>query len=351
MVKSILLGDVQVGPDEHPYVIAEIGSNHNGDMNLCLELIDAAVAAGANAVKFQSWSEESLISKQEYEKNTEYSDKKKHFGSLREMVRAYQLSDDQHRQAAAHCRDRGIEFCSTPFSEAEVDLLDDLEVPFFKIASMDVDNLPLVRYAARKGKPLLLSTGMASMAEICRLVEAVREVGSDQIVLLHCVSLYPPDVGLMNLRNIKMLRDVFDVPTGFSDHSIGTALPLAAIALGACLVEKHFTLDTQMDGWDHAISAEPGDLSVIVEQGRAVRAALGVYQRVVSEEEQSKRTSFRRSIVVRGDLPVGHVLTPTDLTAKRPGTGISPSEQPNLWGRTLARAVEADQVLQWDDLV
>lgn len=348
-MKTVYFGNRPVGPGNPPYIIAEIGSNHNGDMDLCRRLIDAAAEAGAHAVKFQSWTESTLIAREEYDRNTEYSDKKRHFGSLRDMVRAYQFTTEQHFEAHAHCVERGIAFCSTPFSQDEADLLERLEVPFFKIASMDIVHLPFLRYVARKQRPMLMSTGMATLAEIERAVQTVRAEGNEQIVLLHCISIYPPNYEEIHLRNMAMLQQAFDVPLGFSDHTLGSAIPLAAIALGACVIEKHFTLDKDMAGWDHAISADPDDLRVIVEEGRNVFAALGSTIRAVSEAEMEKRKKFRRSLVALRALPRGHVLTEDDLGAKRPGTGISPDELQWALGRKLARDVQPDQVLHWSD--
>lgn len=345
-----MLGELEIGHDRPPYIIAEIGSNHNGDMNLCHRLIDAAVEAGAHAVKFQSWSDKSLIAEEEYTRNTEYSDKKKHFGTLREMVTAYQLTADQHREAHAHCKARGIAFCSTPFSVEEVDLLEELEVPFFKIASMDVVHLPLLRYVARKNRPVVISTGMATLGEIEQAVETVRAEGNEQVVLLHCVSIYPPEYGAIHLRNLATLRQAFDVPVGFSDHTLGVAIPLAAIARGACIIEKHFTLDQDMEGWDHAISANPAQLRTIVTEGRNVFLALGERRRVISSDEIEKRKKFRRSLVARRRLDRDHLLVEADLDAKRPGTGISPDELQYVLGRRLTCDVAADQVLHWEHL-
>ncbi len=349
-MKTILFGEVEVGPGNPPFIIAEIGSNHNGDMALCHRLIDAAAEAGAHAVKFQSWTDKSLIAEEEYARNTEYSDKKKHFGSLREMVTAYQLTSDQHREAHAHCKERGIAFCSTPFSVEEVDLLEELDVPFFKVASMDVVHLPLLMYLARKKRPVVISTGMATLGEIEQAVETIRAEGNEQIVLLHCVSIYPPEYGAIHLRNMETLERAFDVPVGFSDHTLGTAIPLAAIAIGGCVIEKHFTLDHDMEGWDHAISANPAQLKTIVDEGRNIFTALGESRRVVSAEEIEKRKKFRRSLVARRDLDRDHLLTEADLDAKRPGTGISPHELPYVLGRRLTREVAADQVLRWEHL-
>jgi N-acetylneuraminate synthase len=349
-MKTLKLGNTEVGAGLPPYIIAEIGSNHNGNMDLCRRLIDAAADAGANAVKFQSWSDTSLIAEEEYQRNTEYSDKKRHFGSLRDMVKAYQLTPDQHIEAEAHCRKRGIAFCSTPFSKEEVDLLEGLKVPFYKIASMDVGHLELLKYISRKLKPVILSTGMATLGEIERAVTTIRGEGNEQIVLLHCVSIYPPEYGIIHLRNIEMLGKAFGVHAGFSDHTMGVAIPLAAIALGACIIEKHFTLDQDMEGWDHAISANPAELRTIVFEGKNVFTALGEYRRTISPAEMEKRKKFRRSLVVLRALPAGEVIREQDLGAKRPGTGIAPEDLHHVIGRKLARDVKPDKVLAWSDL-
>jgi N,N'-diacetyllegionaminate synthase len=313
-------------------------------------LIDAAAEAGAHAVKFQSWTDKSLIAEEEYARNTEYSDKKKHFGTLREMVTAYQLTTDQHREAYAHCKAKGIAFCSTPFSEQEVDLLEELDVPFFKIASMDVVHLPLLKYVARKKRPVVISTGMATLGEIEEAVATIRAEGNEQVALLHCVSIYPPEYGAIHLRNMAMLQSAFDVPVGFSDHTLGTAIPLAAMAIGACIIEKHFTLDQDMEGWDHAISANPEQMKTIVTEGKNIFTALGGTDRVVGRDELEKRKKFRRSLVARQKLEKGHLLVESDLDAKRPGTGISPNELPYVIGRRLVNDISADQVLQWNHL-
>jgi N-acetylneuraminate synthase len=349
-MQVVKLGNVEVGQNRPPYIIAEIGANHNGDMNLCGRLIDAAADAGAHAAKFQSWTDKSLIAKEEYDRNESYSDKKKHFGSLREMVTSYQLTSQQHEEANNHCKRRGVTFCSTPFSRSEADLLEKLSVPFFKIASMDITNLPLIAYVAGKGRPIIISTGMATIGEIEKAVDTVCREGNGQIILLHCIAIYPPEYPSIHLRNIKTLQESFGVPVGFSDHSLGTAIPLAAIALGACVIEKHFTLDQNMEGWDHAISANPEQLKVIVEEGKNVFTALGSGRRIVTQAECEKRKKFRRSLVAMRGLPKGHVLTVSDLDAKRPGTGIAPNELQYVLGRKTAQDLEEDQVIHWEHL-
>lgn len=350
-MKTFKLGERPIGTAHPPYVIAEIGSNHNGDMDLCRRLIDAAAEAGADAVKFQSWSEQSLASETQFAQNTSYADRKKHFGTLREMIRAYQFTEEQHRIAKAHCDACRITFASTPFSPSEADLLESLEVPFFKIASMDINYLRLLRYVARKQKPMLVSTGMATLGEIERAVAVIREEGNEQVVLLHCISIYPPRHEDIHLRNLGTLRQAFGVPVGFSDHSFGATIPLAAIALGACVIEKHFTIDKDLPGWDHAISADAAELRTIVDQGHAVFAALGSPVRTVSEAELEKRAYFRRSLIARRELKKGDVLSEEDLDFKRPGTGIPPDQVDDVLGRRLAVDKPADHMLEWSDLV
>jgi N,N'-diacetyllegionaminate synthase len=349
-MKAVSFGDVVVGSGYPPYIIAEIGSNHNGDINLCRHLIDSAADAGAHAVKFQSWTESSLIAEEEYVRNTEYSDKKRHFGSLREMVKAYQFTAEQHLEAHSYCKARGIAFCSSLFSTEEADMLEKLDVPFFKIASMDIVHLPLLKYVARKHRPMVISTGMATLAEIEQAVETVRREGNEQIVLLHCISMYPPDYDIIHLRNMMTLQQAFDVPVGFSDHTLGISISLAAITLGACVIEKHFTLDKEMPGWDHAISANPEELRAIIEEGKNIFTALGSNRRIVTASEMEKRIKLRRSLVARRALRQGHVMTEEDIDAKRPGTGIAPDEISYVLGRKLARDVQQDQVLHWRDL-
>ena len=333
-----------------PYVIAEIGSNHNGDMDLARKIIDAAVESGADAVKFQSWTPQSLIAREEYEANTVYTDDpKKHWGSLREMVEEYYLREDQHKELKKYCDEKGVDFCSTPFSEEEADLLTDLDVPFFKVASMDINNLRLLRTLAKTGKPVILSTGMATLGEIEQAVRTVEEAGSQKIMLLHCISVYPPKMKNVNLRNITMLQQTFGYPVGFSDHTIGSAIPLASVALGACLIEKHFTIDKDLPGWDHMISADPDEMKEICGESKNIAAAMGSSRRTISEEEKQKMPKMRRSIVTAGDLKKGDRIKEKDLTFKRPGTGIAPDEEKFVTGRKVNRDIEKDAVLRWSD--
>ena len=334
-----------------PYIIAEIGANHNGDMDLAKKMIDSAVECGCHAVKFQSWTPSSLVSKEEYDRNQSYDDSaKKHFGSLKEMVTKYYLRPAQHHELKEYCEGKGVDFCSSPFSKEEVDLLLEVEVPFLKIASMDINNIPFLKYVAKTMKPIIVSTGMSSLAEIETAVQTIRGVGNENIILLHCISIYPPKDKDIHLRNITMLQQAFDLPIGFSDHSFGTSVPLASVALGACVIEKHFTLDKELPGWDHEISADPTEMKEICEGSKKIQAALGNLRRTVSAEEEAKKEKFRRSIVAKMPLENGTVLSTGHLAYKRPGTGIPPNEYDFVVGRTLNRDINEDTLLSWEML-
>lgn len=346
-MRGLQLGNRGVGPDHPPYVIAEIGSNHNGDLDLCRRLIDSVKECGADAVKFQSWSESSLLSKDVFERGGVVPGASE---ELRQAVRHYQLSPAQHDRIRDYCIEKDITFVSSAFSQEEVDLLDGLDVPFFKIASMDINNLRLLSYVAGKERPVLLSTGMATLGEIERAVETLRTSGNDDIVLLHCVSLYPARAEQINLRNMELLRESFDLPVGFSDHTLGVAAALGAIALGSCVVEKHFTLDREMEGWDHAVSAEPAELGRIVSEGQMIWKALGQKQRRLGREEREQRQVYRRSLVTARAMKEGETIGEDDITMKRPGDGIRPDALEYVVGRRLSVSMEEDRVLRWEHL-
>ncbi len=341
----------KVGEGHPPYIIAEIGSNHNGDMQLAKDLVDAAKEAGADAAKFQSWSNKTLISKAEYARNTHYDDTKKHFGSLFEMVDKYQFTPEQHYEIAEHCQKKNIDFMSTPFANDEVDLLLELNVPAIKIASMDVNHLLLLKKAASSAKPIILSTGMANLAEIAQAITTLKDNGAKEISLLHCISIYPPDYPDIHLNNIIGLKESFGLTVGFSDHSFGTAIPLAAVALGASIIEKHFTLDKNLEGWDHDISADFEELKIICSESKNIFAALGNKTRTISQAELDKRKRFRRCAVINKDLKAGHIIRLEDLDFKRPGTGIHPDQYQYLIGRSLRHDLEYDHELAWSDFI
>jgi len=333
---------------KEPYIIAEIGANHNGDISLAKKMIDKAKECGCDAVKFQSWSKESLFAKNFYKEQNQFKDN--NFGTLEEMVEKFSLSKKEHIVLKEYCDNKKITFCSTPTTLEEVDMLDELKVPFFKVASMDLNNLSFLKYVAEKGRTIILSTGMGSLAEIETALKTIYETGNKEVILLHCIAIYPPDDKIINLRNIEMLNKTFDIPVGFSDHTIGTPIPLAAITFGAKVIEKHFTLDKTMPGWDHAVSANPEEMKIIVEEGRRIVTALGKYRRVVSEKEMKQRESFRRSIVTKREIKEGELLKEEDLDFKRPGTGIGLDEIKYVLGRKVNKDIDEDELIKWEDL-
>lgn len=333
---------------KYPYIIADIGANHNGDMELAKRMIDELARIKCNAAKFQSWNKNSLFTKGFYEEKSQFVDET--FETLEQMVEKFSISKDDHITLKKYCDWKKITFCSSSFSFAEVDMLDKLGAPFFKVASMDLNNLNFLKYIASKRKPIILSTGMGTLSEIDNALNAIFQAGNNEVIILHCISIYPPDDTIINLKNISMLKDTFGLPVGFSDHTIGTSIPLAAITMGAKVIEKHFTNDKNLPGWDHAVSANTEEMKLIVEGGRRIIKAQGNYNRTVSDDEYKQRESFRRSAVVKNALKKGQLLDTDDIDFKRPGTGIRPDEIKYVIGRKLKRDVEEDQTLFWEDL-
>jgi sialic acid synthase SpsE len=340
-----------VGSGEAPYIIAELGSNHNGDMEIAKQLIDSAKRAGADCVKFQSWSKDSIFSKTNYDENyfltDDYRDRDDY--TLKKIVEKFAISERQLIEMSDYCKEVGIDFLSTPFSKKEADfLVDQLNVEFVKIASMDLNNYQFLDYVARKGKPIILSTGLSSLAEIDKAVQTIEEAGNDQLVILHCVAIYPPEDHQVNLNNIDSLSSIFPYPIGFSDHTLGTSIPLASVAKGACILEKHYTLDKEMFGWDHKVSANEEDLSVITEGAKRIYSALGS-GRIQRVENSDRLDSFRRSIVAAKSIKAGEVIEEDMLDYKRPGTGLEPESVKYIVGRVAKRDISKDELIMMSD--
>jgi N,N'-diacetyllegionaminate synthase len=331
------------------YIIAEAGVNHNGDLGLAKKLADAAKACGADAVKYQTFKAASLASagaaKASYQKKATGGSQ-----TQREMLAGLELSDEAHRALAAHCKAIGLTFLSTPFDEASADLLEGLGVPLFKVPSGELTNKPLIRHVAAKGKPLILSTGMSTLAEVADAVRWAREVSSAPLTLLHCLTEYPAPVEQVNLRAMDTLREHFGLPAGYSDHTPGIEVSVAAAARGAAVIEKHLTLDKGLPGPDHAASLDPAEFSALVKAVRAVSSALGDGVKRAAPCEAANRAVARRSVVAARDLPAGHTLAAADLALKRPGDGIAPAELERLPGRRLKKALAADETLTWEAL-
>jgi len=330
-------------------VIAEAGVNHNGDPALAHRLVDAAADAGADVVKFQTFDPARLAAAgaptAAYQRAAGEA-----AADQREMLARLALPPEAWAALQAHARDRGLVFLSSPFDEASADLLERLDVPAFKVGSGELTNTGFLAHLARKGRPLLVSTGMADMVEVADALETIAAAGGPPVALFHCVSAYPARPVDANLRAIGTLRAAFGVPAGWSDHTPGTELPIAAVALGADLLEKHLTLDRTLPGPDHAASLEPGELAAMVAAVRAVEAARGSGEKVPVAAELEVASVARRSLHWAVDREAGAIVSATDVVALRPGTGIPPRELTSVIGRRLARRVATGHAVQRDDL-
>lgn len=341
MTREVRIGERPVG-DAHPvFVVAEAGVNHDGDMAKARELVAAAAECGADAVKFQTHLPEREMLPQ--------GETAGYVGeSLYTLLKRVELSREQHQELRAEADRRGILFLSTPFSREAADLLEELGVPAFKIGSGEMTNWPLLRHVARKGKPVILSTGMSTLEEVAQAVAQVRALNPD-LILLQCTSSYPTRYEDVHLGVIGLYRERFGVPVGLSDHSPGVYTALGAVALGASLLEKHFTLDRRWPGPDQQASIEPPELRELVRGARAIKAALGGTKAVLAEEVPVQRMA-RESVVTLVDIPAGGVLTEEMVWVKRPGTGIPARELERVIGRRVRRPVPADTLLTWEDL-
>jgi len=305
------------------YIIAEAGDNHNGDFHLALKLIDVAVGSGADCVKFQTFVTEEVISrrakKAEYQKASTGSDE-----SQFEMVKKLELSFKDFQDLNAYCQSKRIQFLSTPFDLPSIAFLDTLDMPFWKIPSGEVTNLPYLLAIAKTKKPVVMSTGMCEMTEIKAAMEVLRANGTPKITLLHCNTEYPTPFEDVNLRAMLTMKEHFGVDVGYSDHTKGIEVPIAAVAMGATIIEKHFTLDRNMQGPDHKASLEPQELADMVRSIRNIEKSLGNGVKVPSPSERKNIEIARKSIVARCTIKKGDFLTEKNITTKRPGNGISP---------------------------
>jgi N,N'-diacetyllegionaminate synthase len=347
MKDSISIAGRRIGPGMPSFIIAEAGVNHNGDLDLARQLVVTAAKAGADAVKFQTFRAEKLVSRSA-PKASYQIDKTRSDESQYQMLQRLELSPDMHVAVIESCRQAGILFLSTPFDEDSADLLERLGVPAFKIGSGDLTNLSLLRHVARKKKPMIVSTGMACLSEVEAALQAIVSEGNDEVVLLHCVSSYPAAPEDLNLRAMATMAAAFGVPVGYSDHSVGIEIALAAAALGATVIEKHITMDRNLPGPDHTASLEPAELTAMVRGIRSVEAALGDGHKRPRASEKSTAEVARRSIIAATDLRQGTLLTAEQIAIQRPGTGLQPSMLPHLLGRRLRVDVAAGSLLTWE---
>tara|TARA_B100000315_G_scaffold258428_1_gene310478 strand:- start:863 stop:1900 length:1038 start_codon:yes stop_codon:yes gene_type:complete len=340
---------INIGLGSPCFIIAEAGVNHNGSLEMAHRLVDVAVRAEADAVKFQTFKSQEVISvqapKAAYQLQTTDGAE-----SQLEMAQRLELPYHAFRELREDCLTKGILFLSTPFDDESTDFLDEMGVEVFKVPSGEITNFPFLNHVARKHKSVILSTGMSSLEEVESAICVIEKAGNRDIILLHCTSSYPADPAESNLRAMETMRNEFGFPVGYSDHTPGIEVSLAAVALGACVIEKHVTLDHSLPGPDHRASIDPVELQALVRGVRCVESALGDgIKRPVSGELDTMAIA-RRSLVAKRCLKSGVVLNLGDIAIKRPGTGIAPSELQYVVGRRLVRGLDRDQLLKWEDL-
>ncbi len=335
-----------IGPAHRPYIVAEMSGNHNGDVNRAVRLLEAAHAAGADAVKLQTYTADTLtidVDRPEFRIEGGLWDGR----SLYDLYQEAHTPWEWHEKLFARGRELGITVFSTPFDPTAVDFLAELGAPAYKIASFELIDTPLIRKAAAQGKPMILSTGLANLGEIEQAVAAAREGGCEDFALLHCVSAYPAPADQSHLATIPVLARAFDRPAGLSDHTMGTAVAVASIALGACVIEKHFTLARSDGGPDAAFSLEPDELKTLVEDCRAAYEAIGRPHFDVKGAERGSIV-FRRSLYAVADIAEGAELTRDNVRSIRPGHGLSPAALDQALGRVARRAIRRGEPLSWD---
>lgn len=330
------------------FIIAEAGVNHNGSIELAKKLIDVAAEAGVDAVKFQTFKAEKVISR--YAQKAEYQKQTTDASELQlDMLRKLELDEAVHKELLAYCRSIDIQFLSTPFDLDSIDLLNKLELGIFKIPSGEITNLPYLRKIGALKKEIILSTGMANLGEIEDALDALREVGTEHenITVLHCNTEYPTSMHDVNLRAMQTIARAFNVRVGYSDHTLGIEVPIAAVVLGATVIEKHFTIDKNMEGPDHKASLEPNELKAMVHAIRNIEKALGNGIKKPSASELKNKPIARKSIVAARDIKKGETFTEENLTTKRPGTGISPMRWDEVIGQKVNRNYRKDDVISW----
>jgi N-acetylneuraminate synthase len=341
----ITIAGREIGPDRPPYVIAELSANHNGSLDRALAIMDAAKAAGADAVKLQTYRADTITIDHDGPEFVLH-------GGLWDGRRLYELYEDAampwdwHKPLFDHARKIGITVFSSPFDATAIDLLHGLGAPAFKVASLEMADLPLIKRMAATGKPLIMSTGASELGEIADAVGAARAGGCKEIMLLQCTSGYPTPPADSNLKTIANLGETFDCVVGLSDHTMGTAVPVAAVALGACAIEKHFTLRRADGGVDSAFSLEPEELARLTADCRTAWEAMGHVHYGVVPSEKSIR-ALRRSLYVVKDIAAGETLTEANIRSIRPGLGLAPKFLPDVLGRPASRALKRGTALDW----
>jgi len=348
MKGKVKIGDRWVGEGEPCFIVAEIGINHSGDIDLAKQMVDVAIKCGVDAVKFQTFKAEEFVASAggSY---TYRSQGKEITESMYEMFKRYEFSREEWETILAYCKDRDITFFSTPQNPSDLDFLLSLaKLPAIKVGSGDLTNLPLLRYYASKGLPMIVSTGMATIGEIEDAVNTIKSTGNDDLIILHCVSSYPTDADEVNLKRIKTIEQAFHVIVGFSDHTIGPVAVIGAVALGAKVIEKHFTLGRDLPGPDHWFSADPRELRGLVEDVRLIEKGLGSSVITPTQKEWRMRDIARRSIVAKRDIDKGDIISEDMLTLKRPGTGLPPKFIEYVLGKEARIFIKKDELIDFN---
>ncbi len=328
------------------YVIAEIGVNHNGDLKLALDMLNAAAETGVDCVKFQAFKAEALASKYadtaEYHKKNVSPDE----NNQQEMLKRYELQEKDFIILREKCKQLGVDFLVTPFDDPSIDLLERLNVAFWKIPSGEITNIPYLIKLAKTHKPVILSTGMSTMDEILYAVDLLKEYGTSEIVLLHCNTEYPSPYQDVNLKALNTIREKTGCRVGYSDHTPGIVVSLGAVALGACVIEKHFTLNKNLPGPDHKASMEPDEMKALVDGIRILEQALGSEEKKVTKSEAKNISIARKSIIAACDIKKGDIFTEKNITTKRPGTGISPIHWFDVLGTAAIKDFKKDECIE-----
>lgn len=346
MNRVIEINNRPVGPGYPVYVIAEMSANHNQDLVQALNIVGAAAEAGADAIKVQTYTPNTLT----IDCGNDHFQIKETLWEGQTLYDLYNTANmpwEWHQELKQVANELGLDYFSTAYDETSVDFLEEIGVPAYKVASFELVDVVLIRKIARTGRPIILSTGMATLAEIEEAVITIQETGGEKPALLKCTSAYPALPEDMNLRTIPCLAEIFDVPVGLSDHTLGIAVPVAAVALGACIVEKHFTLSRQVPGPDSAFSLEPHEFKAMVEAIRVAEKALGAVRFEVSEREQASRV-FRRSLFVVQDMAAGEVFTHENVRSIRPGHGLHTRHMEEVLGRKAAKNIRRGTQIKWE---
>ena len=329
-----------------PIIIAEAGVNHNGSLETALKLVDAAAHAGADYVKFQTFKSDKIVTNSG--KTADYQKENTKADSQLDMLRRLELPYEDFKLISDHCREKGIGFLSTPFDDESIDFLSSIHMDYMKVPSGEITNLPYLRKIAQQKLPVILSTGMCTLADVENALQVLYDGGISRydITVLHCNTQYPTPYSDVNLRAMVTMREAFGVNIGYSDHTPGIVVPIAAVALGATVIEKHFTLDKTMEGPDHIASLNPDELAEMVKGVRHVSMALGSQFKRVTPSEKKNMTAARKSIVAATDIKKGEQFTEENLTVKRPGNGISPMQWDSVIGRTALRNYKSDELIE-----